>query len=107
MEQTNDDLQDRLYDKSYTCPICGEKFKSKDIKKGKTVFEGMDLGLRAKFNPILPDYYYVLICDKCGYAAVTKTFNKINNVHIKNIKENINKNYKPKNIHQFMMQKLQ
>lgn len=96
MEQTNDDLQDRLYDKSYTCPICGEKFKAKDIKKGKTVFEGMDLGLRAKFNPILPDYYYVLICDKCGYAAVTKTFNKINNVHIKNIKENINKNYKPK-----------
>ncbi len=39
---------------------------------------------------------YIIICDKCVYADVTKTFNKINNVHIKNIKENRNKNYKQK-----------
>ena len=39
---------------------------------------------------------YIIICDKCGYVDVTKTFNKINNVHIKNIKGNRNKNYKQK-----------
>lgn len=96
METKIEDITNRLYDKSYTCPVCDKKFKSRDIKKGKTVFVNMDLGLRGKFEPIMPDYYYVVICDGCGYAAVTKTFLKTNGKHIKAIEKNVNKNYHPK-----------
>ena len=97
MEQKNEELKERLYDKSYTCPICNKNFKAKQIKKGKTIFVEMDLGLRGKFKPIMPDYYYVIMCDNCGYTAVAKTFDKTNGKHIKAIQKNINKNYHPKN----------
>ena len=70
MEQKNEELKERLYDKSYTCPICNKNFKAKQIKKGKTIFVEMDLGLRGKFKPIMPDYYYVIMCDNCGYTGV-------------------------------------
>ena len=89
MEQKNEELKDRLYDKSYTCPICNKNFKAKQIKKGKTIFVEMDLGLRGKFKPIMPDYYYVIMCDNCGYTAVAKTFDKTNGKHIKAIQKNI------------------
>lgn len=95
MEEKFENLEDRLYEKSYTCPICSNKFKAREIKKGKTVFKNLDLGLRGHYEPLMPDYYYVIICDKCGYAAVTKTFNKTNIKHIKNINEKVNKDYKP------------
>ncbi len=96
MSEKYEDLESRLYDKSYICPVCDKKFKNKDIKKGKTIFIEMDLGLRGKFKPIMPDYYYVVMCDGCGYASITKTFNKTTNKQIKNIKENLNPNYRPK-----------
>ena len=96
MEEKNECLEDRLYDKTHTCPVCEENFKARTIKKGKTIFVEMDLGLRGKFKPIMPDYYYVIMCSSCGYTAVEKTFNKTNGKHIKNIKEKINKNYLPK-----------
>ena len=95
MEEKFENLEDRLYDKSYICPVCHNKFKAREIKKGKTVFKSLDLGLRGHFEPLMPDYYYVVMCDKCGYAVVTKTFNKTNAKHIRNINENVNKSYKP------------
>lgn len=94
MGEDNNDIKDRIYDKSCVCPVCEEKFKFKEIKKGKTIFIEMDLGLRGKFSPIMPDYYYVIICDKCGYASISKTFEKTTNAQIKKIKEKVNKNYK-------------
>ncbi len=96
MEDKNESLEDRLYDKSYVCPVCDKKFKAREIKKGKTVFVEMDLGLRAHFKPLMPDYYYVIMCDNCGYAAVSKTFDKTMVRQVKAIKENVNKEYKPK-----------
>lgn len=93
------DLESRLYDKSYTCPVCDKKFKNKEIKKGKTIFVEMNLGLRGKFKPIMPDYYYVVMCDECGYAAISKTFNKITQKQAKKIREKVNPNYKPRKYH--------
>lgn len=96
MEQKNEQLESRLYDKTYACPVCDHKFKEKSIKKGKTIFIEMDLGLRGIFKPIMPDYYFVIMCSNCGYAAVEKTFNKTNGKHIKNLKDKISKNYSHK-----------
>lgn len=92
----NEDLNERVYDKTYNCPFCKKKFKSSEIKKGKTTFIEMDLGLRQKFEPLQPDYYYAIVCQNCGYAGVTKTFSKLNGIHIKNIQKNITPNYVPK-----------
>ena len=94
---TNDnDLAESLYDKTYTCPFCKSKIKSKEIRKGKTVFVELDLGLRGKYEPIMPDYYFAIVCSECGYAGVAKNFEKLSAIQIKNIKEKIHPNYKPK-----------
>ena len=88
-------IEDCLYDKSQPCPICENEFKSRQIKKGKTVFVELDLGLRSIYKPIIPEYYNVIMCDKCGYTAVEKKFNKITSKNINNIRNKRNKNYIP------------
>lgn len=101
MDTNDNSLADSLYDKTYTCPVCKAKVKSKEIKKGKTTFVELDLGLRGKYEPIMPDYYFAIVCEECGYAGVTKTFNNISAINIKAIKENINPNYRPKKFPDF------
>ena len=98
------DLESRLYDKSYTCPVCDKKFKNKEIKKGKTIFVEMNLGLRGKFKPIMPDYYYVVMCDECGYAAVSKTFNKTTQKQAKKLEKKLIQTINLENIILFMIQ---
>lgn len=82
-----------LYDKSQVCPVCSSDFKSRAVKKGKTRFVQLDLGLRSTYTPIMLDYYSVIICDKCGYAGVEKNFNFLTSRQKKSIQENVNKNY--------------
>lgn len=93
METQN--FEDSIYQKTYNCPVCKNKFKSSEIKKGKTVFVETDLGLRQIFNPIMPDYYQALVCETCGYAGVIKNFEDLSVIQIRNITEKTHPNYKP------------
>lgn len=88
-------FEDSLYQKTYSCPVCKNKFKSSEIRKGKTVFVETDLGLRQIFNPIMPDYYQALVCEDCGYAGVIKNFENLSPIQIRNIKEKTHPKYIP------------
>ena len=66
-----------IYDKTFTCPVCEEQFKAKQIRKGRAKFISNDDDLKPNYKPVQPDYYDVILCDHCGYAAISSKFDKI------------------------------
>ena len=66
--------KDLIFDKTFTCPVCGEDFPAKIMKTGKARLLSTDQDLRAKYE---------------GIDAVNRYFNSLNKVYVKQIKENI------------------
>ena len=81
--------KDLIFDKTFTCPVCGEDFPAKIMKTGKARLLSTDQDLRAKYEGIDAVKYDVILCPHCGYAALNRYFNSLNKVYIKLIKENI------------------
>ena len=81
--------KDLIFDKTFTCPVCGEDFPAKIMKTGKARLLSTDQDLRAKYEGIDAVKYDVILCPHCGYAALNRYFNSLNKVYIKQIKENI------------------
>lgn len=69
--------KDLIYDKTFTCPVCGEDFTSKIMKTGRAKLLRTDLDLRAKYEGIDAMKYDVLLCPACGYAALSRYFSTI------------------------------
>ena len=65
-----------LMDKSFECPVCGEKFKSKAAKSTIRRIGGDD-DLRPKHDQLDTMKYGVAYCPKCGYAAMERYFKDI------------------------------
>lgn len=85
-----------LYDKLYICPICGNNFRSKTVRKGKVKFISNELDLKPIYEPIQPDYYDIVLCDKCGYTSISSKFDKLTDSQEELIKENITPKFFPK-----------
>lgn len=96
-EQKTDPVQlekECLFEKSYTCPVCDNEFKAKTVKIGKAKFLGADMDLRPKYDHIDTLKYDVLVCPKCGYAALGRFFKYLTNMQMKQIKEGISASFK-------------
>jgi len=81
--------KDLIYDKSFTCPVCGEDFTSKIMKSGKAKLLGTDLDLRARYEGIDAVKYDVRLCPNCGYTALGRYFSNVGGIQAKLIKEKI------------------
>ncbi len=86
---------DMLFDKTYTCPVCDREFKNKTVMSGKAKLMSVDTDLRPKYQGIDCIKYDVVVCNNCGYSALTRFFSVVTNQQSKLIKENITKNFKP------------
>lgn len=84
-----------LFDKSYECPVCYQGFKAKTVRSGKLRSLGTDRDLRPLYDQMEPLKYDVVICPRCGYAALTRFFGGLTAGQIKAIKENISANFHP------------
>ncbi len=84
--------KDLIYDKTFSCPVCGANFVSKIMKTGKAKMLGTDQDLRPKYEGIDANKYDVQLCTECGYAALSRFFPNISSGQAKLIKENISKN---------------
>ncbi len=83
-----------LFDKVYTCPCCENKFKAKAIRAGKNKLISQDTDLRAKYSIVDPVKYDCIVCNKCGYAALVRYFDKSTSTQLKLIRENISEKFK-------------
>lgn len=91
-EATEEDL---VFDKSYTCPVCDNEFKSKMVRTGKVRLAGADSDLRPRYQGVDSLKYDAILCPKCGYAALNRYFNFVMASQAKNIKEKISSTFKP------------
>ena len=81
--------EEMIYDRTYECPVCGLSFPSKTVKSGKTKLLGTDSDLRAKYDIVDPGKYDVVLCPRCGYAALTRFYDKLTHAQAKLIEEKI------------------
>ena len=85
---------DFLLDKTYVCKVCDNEFKNRTLKANKARLIGQDSDLRPRYENIDPLKYDVVVCPKCGYAALTRYFNVITPPQAKLVKDNISKSFK-------------
>lgn len=82
-----------LFDKSYTCPICGNGFKARTIRTGRVKLAGSDQDLRPRYEQVEVLKYDVIMCPRCGYTALSRFFDSVTPQQAKNIKEMIALNF--------------
>lgn len=83
-----------LYDKSYKCPVCDHEFKSKAIRTGKVKLVSVDTDLRPKYLNVDCIKYDCIVCEKCGYAALTRYYNTVTSAQAKLISQNITPSFR-------------
>lgn len=86
--------KDIVFDRKYTCPVCGEAFTSKAVRANRAKLLGTDTDLRARYDIIDPGKYDVILCHNCGYAALSRYFDKIAQPQAKLVKEKISASVK-------------
>lgn len=97
IQAVNEESQiDMLYDKTYSCPICNNQFKSRAVKSGKARLLKLDTDFMPLYDKINPLFYDIIICPKCGYGAMISYFDKIRQFQIKLILDNITSKFKYK-----------
>lgn len=86
--------EDFIFDKTHTCPVCDNEFKSKSIKTGKVKLLGADSDLRPKYQLVDSLKYDAIVCPSCGYSALNRFFNYMTAPQAKLIKEQITINFR-------------
>ena len=86
------DETEHIYDKAFKCPVCNSSFTAKIMKTGKSKLKKNDFDLRPVYEGYAAEKYDVLLCPKCGYAALGRYYTALLPTQIKNIKEKITAN---------------
>ncbi|MBQ9983416.1 MAG: DUF2225 domain-containing protein [Lachnospiraceae bacterium] len=66
-----------LFPKTHECPVCYEKFKSLAVRAGKLHSVGTDDDLRPLYRGMDPIKYDAIVCPHCGYAALSRYFDRM------------------------------
>lgn len=82
------------YEKTYTCPVCGNVFKSIAVKSTSYRLAKTDSDFFKRYSLINPYFYDVVLCNKCGYAAMQSDFKKIRASQILLVTNNLSPKWK-------------
>lgn len=85
---------DYLFEKTYTCPVCNTEFKALKVKASMPKLLRTDPDMRPVYQFIDITKYECVACEKCGYAALSKDFDKLSDAQIKMIRKEITPNFK-------------
>lgn len=100
-QTSKDDLKtsdiDLLYDRTITCPVCGNVFKARSVKTSSYRILKKDTDFFINYTVINPYFYDVWICNDCGYASMKSDFNKLKSSQKDIIKKNISTKWNGKN----------
>ena len=94
-----------VFGKSHSCPVCYNDFKAPTVRTSKLRPRGADSDLRPKFAGVDPLKYDVIVCPKCGYAALGRFFDKLTTPQAKLVKEGISRSFRsiddPKEVYNY------
>lgn len=80
-------MNDSLYLKKVTCPICGKQFSSMKAKVNSYKVEKKDEDFCIHYVDINPMYYEVFVCPFCAYSATENSFKDISEAEINLLKD--------------------
>lgn len=86
--------EEMLFFKTYQCPVCDHENKVLAVRLGKLRSSTVDTDLRPIYEKMDPLKYDAVVCEQCGYAALTKFFQGIMLRQQKLIKEKISSSFK-------------
>lgn len=90
-------IEEHLYEKQYTCPVCENTFKSKAVKTSSYRLEKRDSDLFNHYGLVNPYFYDVVLCNSCGYAAMQSDFNKIRSYQTPLVLQKVTTRWRGKN----------
>lgn len=80
-------MNNLLYSKKVTCPICGTQFSSMKAKVGSCKVKKKDEDFCTHYEDLNPTYYDIFVCPFCAYAASEASFGDISDGEIKLLKD--------------------
>ena len=86
--------EDIIFDKTFTCPVCDQEFKSKTVKSGKVKLLTLDTDLRPIYQHMDPLKYDAIVCPSCGFAALNRFFKYITSAQATLIKKSISASFR-------------
>jgi uncharacterized protein len=86
--------EDNIFDKTFTCPVCDNEFKSKNVKSGKVKLLNLDADLRPIYQHMDPLKYDAVVCPHCGYAALNRFFKYVTSAQAGLIKKSISVSFR-------------
>jgi uncharacterized protein (DUF2225 family) len=86
--------EDIIFDKTFTCPVCDNEFKTKMVKSGKVKLLTLDSDLRPLYQYTDPLKYDAIVCPHCGFAALNRFFKYVTSAQAGLIKKNISVAFK-------------
>lgn len=94
IKSTEHQETDFLFEKTYVCPVCNTNFKTLTVKASKPRLLRTDPDMRPVYRYIDVIKYDCIVCEKCGYAALTKYFDHISDTQIRIIRQEISSKFK-------------
>lgn len=87
--------RESLFDKKYECALCDHHFTQKTVRMGRTRLLSTDTDLRHKYKYFDPMKYDIIVCPKCGYAAMgQRSFEGLSSLQRKLLREQVQANFK-------------
>ncbi len=90
----NDEVMSKILQKKMNCPICKTEFIAPRVRTPKIRLHSTDDDLRPYYEGIDTVAYEVITCTVCGYSAIAKTFENINDLNRVAVEKYLLENYK-------------
>ena len=87
---------DKLFPKTYKCPVCENPFKNLTLRQGRARMESTDIDLKVNYKGIEPLKYDVIMCPICGYASLERYFERVSTFQREKIIEEISQKFNEK-----------
>lgn len=80
-------MNNSLYSKKVTCPICGKQFSSMKAKVNACKVEKKDEDFCTHYVDLNPIYYEVFVCPFCAYSATENSFGHLTQVEVELLRD--------------------
>lgn len=92
-ELKRDNEAQYLLKKTYTCPICNQTFKALTVKAARPRLLRRDTDMRPVYQNIDIVKYDSIVCENCGYAALTQYFDRLSESQVKTIRTEVSQRF--------------
>ncbi len=92
-ELKRDNEAQYLLKKTYTCPVCDKTFKALTVKAARPRLLRRDMDMRPVYQHIDIVKYDSIVCENCGYAALSQYFERLSETQVKTIRTDVSQKF--------------